>query len=315
MAEPKEFRKRLDALNREALPAREGSASEIEQIRRRIRKMRQEAPQRPPEPVHYRRDLPRAGARPQAAAPVGPPVALEEAAEGVEVTAPSGGRAYVIETAMADCGEEWTALSGRFKEALARERSPLRRRIWAACGVPELAPEDVIFLDLETTGLAGTPLFLIGTMAWKGDGLVVKQCFARNYAEERAVISLFLQEAAHRSLLVSFNGKSFDVPYVRVRAVANGAPFSLLLAHLDLLHESRRAWRRRLPDCRLQTLERHICGRLRHGDIPGSEIPDAYHAYVRTGNAVQMLDVLEHNRFDLATLAELMLHLPEPRER
>jgi len=91
-----------------------------------------------------------------------------------------------------------------------------------------------------------------------------------------------------------------------------GVPFAPDPAHLDLLHVCRRIWRDVLPNCRLQTLERRICGRVRTADIPGSEIPEAYHEYVRTGNALEMLDVLEHNRQDLLTLAELMVRLPPP---
>ncbi|MHC5033463.1 MAG: ribonuclease H-like domain-containing protein, partial [Planctomycetota bacterium] len=171
---------------------------------------------------------------------------------------------------------------------------------------------DLIFLDLEATGLAGTPLFLVGTMVWEDEGFVVRQYFARDYSEERAVISLFLGVVARKRLLVSFNGKSFDLPYVRVRAAANGLPFEVNLAHFDLLHECRRVWRHALPDCRLQTLESHICGRHRHSDIPGAEIPDAYHEFVRTGNAAEIVEILDHNLLDLATLADLMVRLPAP---
>jgi uncharacterized protein len=79
--------------------------------------------------------------------------------------------------------------------------------------------------------------------------------------------------------------------------------------HLDLLGESRRAWGRRLPNCKLQTLEHRICGRLREDDIPGHLIPEAYHEYVRTGDARQMLGVLHHNLLDLVTMADLLARL------
>jgi len=71
-------------------------------------------------------------------------------------------------------------------------------------------------------------------------------------------------------------------------------------------------WGGGLPNCKLQTLESHLCQRVRHGDIPGSEIPDAYHAYVRTQDAWQMVQVLHHNLLDLVTLADLMVRLPPP---
>lgn len=309
MSSSRDFQKRLEALNREPLPQRKKSDGEMEDIRRRIRKLREE--NRPPQPIHYSRDLPRREPREEGpSVPAGPPVLLEDAAAGVEVDAPRGGKAYLITERVDGRGQDWAALCKTFHDELLTQGSGMRRRLSALLDMDRLRLEDVLFMDLETTGLAGTPLFLIGTMVWEDGSLTVRQYLARDYSEERAVISIFLDGVAARKLLVSFNGKSFDLPYVRVRAAANRIPFAVSAAHFDLLHECRRVWRRVLPDCRLQTLESHICGRVRHSDIAGSEIPEAYHAFVRTGNAVQMVQILEHNRLDLATLAELMVKLP-----
>ena len=169
---------------------------------------------------------------------------------------------------------------------------------------------DIVFMDIETTGLSSSPLFLIGIMVWEEGGFRVHQYFARNYAEEAAVISTFLDRCLPARMLVTFNGKTYDYPYIRNRAAANGIPFNLELAHVDLLHEGRRIWKHELPNCKLQTLEASICGRHRVDDLPGSQIPDAYHAYVRTNNAYQMVGALEHNMYDLITLADIMTHFP-----
>ena len=79
------------------------------------------------------------------------------------------------------------------------------------------------------------------------------------------------------------------------------------LVQFDLLHHSRRRWGRGLPDCKLQTLERHVCGRARTGDIPGRDIPETYHEYVRTGDAWPVRNILHHNALDLITLLQLAL--------
>jgi uncharacterized protein YprB with RNaseH-like and TPR domain len=311
VAESEDLRKRLKELNRQPLPTQKRSAAEVSEIRRRIRRMHSE--RATPERIRYSRDLPRAEApaqRPRRAC--GPPVALEEAVGGVEVFAPQGERACLVVSPLDGGGEEWAGLSAELPRRLGEAASGLRRRIRQACGTEELRPEDLLFFDLETTGLAGTPLFLIGTMLWEEGGLVVRQYFARDYSEERAVIALFLGLAQRKRLLISFNGKSFDLPYVRVRAAASGLAFSIDLPHFDLLHECRRIWGRVLPDCRLQTLESCICGRIRQSDIPGSQIPEAYHEFVRTGNAAEIAEILRHNAFDLATLADLMARLPPP---
>ncbi len=270
-------------------------------LRRRSRREESEPPKPTPKPV---------AATPPPAKPrvEGPPVLLEEEAPGVEQAAEDGSLAYIITERIADRDPSWRALGDAFREYL-KDPADLMARLPQLTEPPR--PEDLLFLDLETTGLTSTPLFLIGTMVWEDGGFVVRQYFARHYGEEPATLLLFLADAADKTVLVSFNGKSYDWPYVKMRAAASRVPFTVELAHLDLLHEARRAWKHHLPDCKLQTLEHHICGReLREDDIPGSEIPEAYHDYVRSNNAVQMVTVLEHNYLDLVTLADILVRLP-----
>jgi len=174
-----------------------------------------------------------------------------------------------------------------------------------------LVPARRLHFDVEACGLVSAPLFLIGVMTEEPDGLVVRQLLARDYSEEAAVVRLFADAAATAAELVSFNGKSYDLPFIRTRAAATGVAFDLApdLPHLDLLHACRRAWKERLPDCRLQTLETFVLGKPRPPDIPGGEIADAYHAFVRTGDATDLVKILDHNRADLVTLAELLARL------
>jgi hypothetical protein len=199
----------------------------------------------------------------------------------------------------------------------AQKRVSARERRYAA-EVNALAsslPQGTMFLDLETCGLAGSALFLVGLLRHDGEQLVLEQLLARNYAEEQAVLFTLWRAAAGASLLVTFNGKSFDWPLVQDRSVYHRigreptAPTMVELPHVDVLHHARRRWRRRLPDCRLQTLERFLCGRHRSGDIPGREIPEAYRQYVGTGRKDQMRAILHHNALDLVTLLELAMIL------
>ena len=205
------------------------------------------------------------------------------------------------------------SVSQDFKTQISLPDSIICKRIGRSCDVENTGVDDFIFMDIETTGLGNSPLFLIGIMIWDEDGFEVRQYLARNYAEEAAVISFFHDVCAEKQLLVTFNGKSYDFPYIRTRAIANGIPFNLNPAHFDMLHECRRIWKNALPNCKLQTLETHICGRPRYGDIPGAEIPDAYHAYVRTEDAWQIVEVLKHNMLDLVTMADLMTRFPEAK--
>lgn len=234
------------------------------------------------------------------------PTLLDVACPGIVTDVTGAGRAWVMREA--DPG--WQEHGAGLREALCTPGSPARDRMLAGSGLSDLRPEDILFLDIETTGLGSTPLFLIGTLALEESRLVARQYLARDYAEERAVLALFAESLRGRRLLVTFNGKSFDVPYVKVRLSYHRAPALPELPHFDVLLEARRIWRPQVPNCRLKTLEEVICGRLREGDIDGAQIPEAYHRYVRTGDAAELSRIVRHNRLDLLTMADLLLRMP-----
>lgn len=168
------------------------------------------------------------------------------------------------------------------------------------------SPSSLLFLDLETCGLAGVPVFLVGTMRLAGDELEVRQYFARDYSEEKSMLFSFSRLAEKVGGFITFNGKSFDVPFLCGRMAYHRLEFSPPRVHHDLVIEARRRWRSSLPNCRLQTIESFICCRNRSGDIPGSEIPGLYHDYVKTGEIRTLLPVFKHNILDLLTMVELM---------
>jgi uncharacterized protein YprB with RNaseH-like and TPR domain len=196
---------------------------------------------------------------------------------------------------------------------------------------PELAaviehfPAGTMFLDLETCGFAGAPVFLAGIVWQDGEALVVDQLFARDYTQERALLETLGTIAAEQCVLATFNGKSFDWPMVCDRSIRHrlhpraAAPLRKpipvahgTLVHCDLLHHARRRWKRVLPNCKLQTLERLVCRRVRHDDLGGAEVPTAYHQFVRTGQSQPIEKILLHNALDLVTLVEVTLRLLEP---
>ena len=175
-------------------------------------------------------------------------------------------------------------------------------------------PERVMMLDLETCGLSGAALFLVGLLRQVEGVPTVELLLARNYAEEHAVLETLWQTVAGQDVLVTFNGKSFDWPMVldrsvRYRLKTHVASDAAKLLHIDVLHHARRRWRKQLPDCRLQTLEQFVCRRNRSGDIPGHRIPAAYADFVRTGFERNMEAILYHNAMDLVTLLDLTLRL------
>jgi uncharacterized protein YprB with RNaseH-like and TPR domain len=203
----------------------------------------------------------------------------------------------------------------------------------------------MLFVDVETTGLAGgagSYAFLVGCGWFDGAVFRVRQFFLANFAAERGLLEGVAAAADAAGALVTYNGKSFDMPLMETRFALHRmeTPFAEL-AHLDMLHPARRLWREggtgesglgtrdpwfvegsgaRAPgpgsraldpvsrphgagDCRLSALEWLVCGHRREDDVPGFEIPSRYFHYVRSGDARALEMVMEHNRLDLLALA------------
>jgi uncharacterized protein YprB with RNaseH-like and TPR domain len=179
-----------------------------------------------------------------------------------------------------------------------------------------MRPENFLFLDTETTGLggAGTLAFMVGVAFFEGDALLARQFFLRDHADEAAMLALLADLLAERPGLITFNGRSFDLPLLDNRYLMqrmDGLAGDLLdRPHVDLLPPSRRLWRRRLASCSLSSLEQHVLALPRtHEDVPGWAIPALYMAYLRDGDAGDMLRVFYHNRMDLLSMVVLTAHI------
>jgi uncharacterized protein YprB with RNaseH-like and TPR domain len=175
-------------------------------------------------------------------------------------------------------------------------------------------PAQWLFLDTETTGLAGgtgTYAFLVGLAWWDAGGLQVEQLFMRDHGEEHSLLLELARRLKERRVLVTFNGKSFDWPLLETRfrmtrAIQPDAP----AAHLDLLHPARQLWRLRLGSVRLTALERRVLAPdgiawSRREDIDSSFIPQIYFDYLRGGPIEPLVGVFQHNEMDLRGLAAL----------
>jgi hypothetical protein len=171
------------------------------------------------------------------------------------------------------------------------------------------ASDRALFVDLETTGLAGgagTYAFLVGCGWFDGGVFRLRQFLLADFAAEAALLQAFADLAAGAEWLVTYNGKAFDLPLIETRFALQRmrAPFAEA-AHVDMLHPARRMWRQEEVECRLTYLEQTLCGHEREGDVPGFEIPSRYFQYVRSGDPRPLAAVLEHNRLDIVSLAML----------
>jgi len=176
----------------------------------------------------------------------------------------------------------------------------------ASSGGGASAPRTV-FIDLETTGLsggAGTVAFLVGCGFFDLGAFQVRQFLLTSHAGERALLAAVAEFFEDADLIVTYNGKTFDVPVMETRWLfhrmdppLDGVP------HFDMLHPARRLWRHDEQGCRLSTLERTLFDVRRLGDVPGMEIPSRFFRFVRSGDPCPLEPVLEHNRIDLVSLA------------
>lgn len=163
--------------------------------------------------------------------------------------------------------------------------------------------ENFKFMDIETLGLSNVPLILIGVAEIKKDKIITSQYFLRRIYEEPAAIEAYLSHLDEDSVHVTFNGKSFDVPFIRNRCLYNRVRLDYRLPHLDLMYFAKNLWSDNLPNCRLQTIEKELFGIERHGDVPGQFIPGYYNTYISQDNIGPIVPIIEHNRQDIVSLA------------
>ncbi|GAG48661.1 unnamed protein product, partial [marine sediment metagenome] len=209
------------------------------------------------------------GRRPRATRPPGEPLGLAKAAPGTQRDGPRGPY-WLVRRALAEVSgddaavqRQYAAVQRQYAAVLrgARQRLDELEASAALCHVADGTPDGPLFLDIETCGLAGACIFLVGLMQYRDGELIFEQHFARHYGEEPAILAAFAERLAAAATLITFNGKAFDMTNLRERAAFHGVDLGRDPPHCDLLHESRRRWRKALPNCRLQTLEQYLCKR------------------------------------------------------
>lgn len=171
----------------------------------------------------------------------------------------------------------------------------------------------LLHFDTETTGLAGgtgTRAFMIGAADWIDARLRLRQLTITSMAAEAAMLRIFAGWLHPQSVLVSYNGKSYDAPLLATRYRLARLPNPLTgLRHLDLLHPVRRHWKGMWANCRLATAERRLLGVVREDDLPGAQAPAAWLHYLRGGSAANLRRVIQHNAQDLKSLAGILTYL------
>jgi uncharacterized protein YprB with RNaseH-like and TPR domain len=198
-------------------------------------------------------------------------------------------------------------LDGRANEVVSfieRRHSPSHPLSLLASGL--YGSDSYIFLDLETMGFFSRPVILFGIATIEYRQVIVHQFLVRGIEEELPALDLTLQNLREKPVVISYNGKTFDIPYLFSRSAFYGGMMELPGHHVDLLHASRRNAGHQLQDCRLSTIEKHILGTSRTHDIPGSMVPEFYESYLHSGNPGPLVPIVEHNQKDITSLAKLL---------
>lgn len=184
-----------------------------------------------------------------------------------------------------------------------------------ALGMDAVDRHRLLAFDTETTGLSGgtgTRAFMIGAADWCDGGLRIRQLLLTRLAAESAMLVEFARWLHADTVVLSYNGKSYDRPLLSTRYTLARLPDPLReRAHIDLLHPVRRRYRGMWENCRLATVERRLLGIVREDDLPGSEAPAAWLSYLRGGSAEKLRRVGHHNAQDLRSLCLLLGHFAE----
>ena len=174
-----------------------------------------------------------------------------------------------------------------------------------------LDTKKIIFLDSETTGLAGwtgTFIFLLGLGFFEPDAFVIKQFILLDVSQERAFLHEIKKCLDDKACFITYNGKSYDIPLLKTRFLIHRIATTLEhFDHIDLLHHCRRLWKKSLGICSLTNVETHLLGFQRQQDIPGSEIPSIYFNVIRTRNFDELLPIVKHNVQDILSMVSIIV--------
>src|SRR5688500_10918857 len=171
------------------------------------------------------------------------------------------------------------------------------------------------YFDTETTGLstgAGTVIFMAAVGRVEGSRVTVRQFLLPDYPYEPALLRALAADLATAPRLVTYNGRTFDMPMLAARLTVHGLfheQSTLPAAHDDLLPVARRLFRRPLGGARLADVESGVLDVHRTSDCSGSEVPGRYFGYLRGGSPDILAEVLDHNFQDVVSLALLEAEL------
>ncbi len=168
-----------------------------------------------------------------------------------------------------------------------------------------ISKEDIIVFDIETTGLSHKyhKCILIGFITYEDNSFFVHQIFCDSSLEESQLLNSFINITKDTSIFITYNGDSFDIPFLNSRLNNNKINHSIFKEqNFDLLRLIRsQNDLLNLPNLKLKTLEKHL-GINREDTISGKESMDLYRHYEKMGDESAKRKILLHNKEDIIYL-------------
>ncbi len=173
--------------------------------------------------------------------------------------------------------------------------------------LPDPNNQCLAFLDIETLGLnrGRDPIILIGMMLLGPDSGQLHQYFAQDIADEENILRSLMENLPPGSLVLTYNGRSFDIPYINHRLVKHGLPYRIPAGRgIDLMYWAKKA----LPDAPRHTLKAvEIClGIQRQDTLSGLECVHQYQTYLKTKAPELASQICQHNYEDILHMAPLL---------
>lgn len=181
-------------------------------------------------------------------------------------------------------------------------------------GMPIPRREDTLAMDTETSGLSngtGGFVFMIGMGYFEKENYVIDQLILPDLQYESAFLYQIELTFARFPILLTYNGRGFDIPMIQSRTNFHMFPdFCSKIAHVDLLLIARRYWKRRLGSVRLANIEQYVLF-LKRGEqeTPGYLAPELYHEFLRKDDASVLSGMSYHNQIDVLSLSAFLLYL------
>ncbi len=185
--------------------------------------------------------------------------------------------------------------------------------------------KELLFIDIETLDLYDSSIIILGLGYYDNEKFVISQLFSRELEEEIAILEYFRKEILPRFKgFITYNGKSFDIPYIANRLLYFFDENPMILEsedpyeksntqyyHLDLYHNCRRKFKGKYENYSLTSIETQLLNFKRQNELPSSMVGLCYRKYKENPNRYIGLikKCIEHNYHDIYSMLLILKKL------